>query len=79
MKDGEVVRLGGIMSKARITTTRKTGEKMAIVGLEDLTGTVETLVFPRTFQKYSNLFDFWSIFVKRIKKCCKSASYNVRI
>ena len=43
------------MSKARITTTRKTGEKMAIVGFEDLTGTVETLVFPRTFQKYSTL------------------------
>ena len=28
---------------------------MAIVSFEDLTGSVETLVFPRTFQKYANL------------------------
>jgi DNA polymerase-3 subunit alpha len=55
LKDGEDLRLGGIISKAKITTTRRTGEKMAIVDLEDLTGSVETLVFPRTFQKYSSL------------------------
>ena len=28
---------------------------MAIVGLEDLTGTVETLVFPRSYQKFAGL------------------------
>jgi len=55
LKDGDEVRLGGIISKAKFTTTRKKGEKMAIVGLEDLTGTVGTLIFPRTFQKFSNL------------------------
>ena len=55
LRDGEEVRLGGIMSRAKITTTRRTGEKMAIVRLEDLTGTVETLVFPRTYQKFANL------------------------
>ncbi|MBL7156669.1 MAG: DNA polymerase III subunit alpha [Candidatus Omnitrophica bacterium] len=55
LRDGEEMRLGGIISKAKITTTRRTQEKMAIVNLEDLTGTVETLVFPRTFQKFSNL------------------------
>ncbi|OGW75893.1 MAG: DNA polymerase III subunit alpha [Omnitrophica bacterium RBG_13_46_9] len=55
LKDAETVHLGGIISKAKITTTRKTGEKMAIVNLEDLTGAVETLVFPRSFQKFSNL------------------------
>jgi DNA polymerase-3 subunit alpha len=55
LRDGDELRLGGIISKARITTTRRTGEKMAIVSLEDLTGSVETLVFPRAFQKYSGL------------------------
>ncbi|MBL7155658.1 MAG: DNA polymerase III subunit alpha [Candidatus Omnitrophica bacterium] len=55
LRDGEEVRLGGIISKAKLTTTRKTGEKMAIVSLEDLTGTVETLIFPRVFQKFSSL------------------------
>jgi len=55
LRDGEEIRIGGIISKAKITTTRRTGEKMAIVQLEDLSGTVETLVFPRVFQKYGNL------------------------
>lgn len=52
-KDGEEVLLGGIISKAKFTVTKKTGEKMAIVTLEDLDGTVETLVFPKTFVKAS--------------------------
>jgi len=55
LRDGEEVRLGGIISKAKLTVTRSKGEKMAIVSLEDLTGSVETLVFPRVFQKFSNL------------------------
>ncbi|UCD55813.1 MAG: DNA polymerase III subunit alpha [Candidatus Omnitrophota bacterium] len=55
LRDGEEVRLGGIISKAKITTTRRTKEKMAIVNLEDLTATVETLIFPRVFQKFSSL------------------------
>ena len=55
LRDGEVVRLGGIVTKAKITTTRRTGEKMAIITLEDLTGTVEALIFPRVYQKFSNL------------------------
>ncbi|MCQ9206829.1 MAG: DNA polymerase III subunit alpha [Omnitrophica bacterium] len=55
LRDGEELRLGGIISKAKITVTRRTKEKMAIVSMEDLTGTVQVLVFPRTFQKFSGL------------------------
>ena len=50
-QDGEEVLIGGILSKVKFTTTRRTGEKMAIVTLEDLEGTVEVLVFPSTFVK----------------------------
>jgi len=53
--DGDEVLLGGIISKAKFTTTRKTNEKMAIVTLEDLNGTVEVLVFPSTFAKSGSL------------------------
>ncbi|MBN2453592.1 MAG: DNA polymerase III subunit alpha [Candidatus Omnitrophica bacterium] len=53
--DGEEVLLGGIISKAKFTVTKRTGEKMAIVTLEDLDGTVETLVFPVTFAKAAAL------------------------
>ena len=55
LKDGEEVRLGGIISKAKITVTRRTKEKMAIVTLEDLTGAVEVIVFPKTYQKFTDL------------------------
>ncbi len=53
--DGDEVLLGGIITKVKFTTTRKTSEKMAILSLEDLSGTVEVLVFPNAFAKSANL------------------------
>lgn len=54
-KDGDEILLGGIISKAKFTVTRRTNEKMAIVTMEDLVGTVETLIFPATFVKAAAL------------------------
>ena len=48
-------RFGGMISKVKFTITRRTNEKMAIVTLEDLAGSVEALVFPATFSKVSNM------------------------
>ncbi|MBI5124344.1 MAG: DNA polymerase III subunit alpha [Candidatus Omnitrophica bacterium] len=55
LHDGDEVLIGGIISKAKFTTTRKTNEKMAIITLEDLKGVVEVLVFPSTFAKCGSL------------------------
>ncbi|MDP3791998.1 MAG: DNA polymerase III subunit alpha [Candidatus Omnitrophota bacterium] len=55
MHDGDEVLIGGIISSAKFTTTKKTNEKMAIVTLEDLNGTVGVLVFPVTFAKHGGL------------------------
>lgn len=38
--------LGGILSEVKFSTTKK-GESMAYVTLEDLSGSIETLIFPR--------------------------------
>lgn len=46
MSDGENVVVGGILAKVTPKTTRK-GEKMFLLTLEDMTGNVEVLVFPR--------------------------------
>ena len=54
-RDGDEMFLGGIINKAKITVTKKSGEKMAIVKLEDLAGVVEVLVFPSAFQKVGGL------------------------
>ncbi len=55
LSDGQRVLIGGLINKVRLTTTRKKGEKMAIVRLEDLNNFVEVLVFPRAYQKSPGL------------------------
>ncbi len=55
MSDGQEVLIGGIINKARITVTRKKGEKMAIVAFEDLDNFLEVLVFPKAYRKAPEL------------------------
>jgi DNA polymerase III subunit alpha len=47
-REGETVLAGGIVSGMRTTTTKK-GEPMAFVQLEDMTGSVEVVVFNSTY------------------------------
>ncbi len=49
-EDGRTVTLGGIISHIKHQPTRK-GEMMAFATLEDLTGEVECLLFPRVFER----------------------------
>ncbi len=52
-KDEDEIKIVGLISKIKTTTTRAKQEKMAILKLEDLDGSVELLVFPRAYQKVS--------------------------
>jgi DNA polymerase-3 subunit alpha len=52
LQDGQVTRIGGIISKL-IPKTTKQGRPMAIMTLEDLDGSVEVLVFPESYAKYA--------------------------
>jgi DNA polymerase-3 subunit alpha len=49
-KDGTFVQVGGIITTVKEIVTKK-GEPMAFVGLEDLTGSAEVIVFPRTHKE----------------------------
>ncbi len=51
LQDGQVTRIGGIISKLTPKTTKQ-GRPMAIMTLEDLDGSVEVLVFPESYAKY---------------------------
>lgn len=65
LHDGDEVSIGGIITKAKFTFTKKTAEKMAILRLEDLKGTVEILVFPRSFKNAErNIREDAIVFVK---------------
>ncbi len=55
MTDGQMVLIGGIINRVRITVTRKKSEKMAIVNLGDLENFVEVLVFPKSYRKAPEL------------------------
>ena len=51
-REGEEVVIGGLVSKLKFTQTRRTNERMAIITLEDLEGTLELLVFPKAFKDH---------------------------
>jgi DNA polymerase-3 subunit alpha len=54
LRDGDRVVLGGMMTKLRTVITksgRNAGSKMGIITLEDLSGQVEAVVFPRDLER----------------------------
>ena len=61
-EDGQRVTLGGILTGVRRTVTRK-GDSMAYLNLEDVTGSVEVLVFPRVYSKYAAFLEAGRIVV----------------
>ena len=52
--DGRQVEMGGILTAVKGKATKK-GDYMAFVTLEDMTGQIECLVFPRIYEKYQGL------------------------
>ncbi|MBU1853872.1 MAG: DNA polymerase III subunit alpha [Candidatus Omnitrophica bacterium] len=53
LEDGTKVTFGGIINKIKNTTTKRTGEKMAILMMEDMEGSIEVLVFPSSYKNVS--------------------------
>ncbi len=48
-RDGQDVRIIGLIKMVKLTTTKKTNERMAIIGLEDMSGEMELVVFPSSY------------------------------
>jgi DNA polymerase-3 subunit alpha len=48
-RDGQEARMIGLITTVKLTTTKKTNERMAIVGLEDIDGEMEIVVFPSSY------------------------------
>jgi DNA polymerase-3 subunit alpha len=53
--DGKEIKLIGIIKSVKLTTTRKTNERMAIIRVEDMEGEVEVVVFPSTYPNVAGL------------------------
>jgi len=52
-RDGQDARMIGLIQNVKLTTTKKTNERMAIVGLEDIDGAMELVIFPSSYQQMS--------------------------
>lgn len=52
---GQMFIFGGFISKLREIRTKKTGALMAFGTLEDETGSIEFVVFPKTYQEYQEI------------------------
>jgi DNA polymerase III subunit alpha len=53
--EGQEIKIVGIISAVKLTTTRKTNERMAILKIEDLEGEAEVVIFPSLYPKVANL------------------------
>jgi hypothetical protein len=49
------VTVAGMITRIRMTTTRKNNQQMAFVTIEDIQGSIELIVFPKAWEKYSAL------------------------
>ncbi|MFO8088692.1 MAG: DNA polymerase III subunit alpha [Desulfatiglandaceae bacterium] len=53
-QDKSEVKIAGVIEKMKMKRTKK-GDKMAVITIEDLSGSIEAIVFPELFQKSSPL------------------------
>lgn len=51
IRDNQHVIVGGLIAEKKVTFTRN-NKAMAYITIEDLTGTVEVIIFPRDYEKY---------------------------
>ncbi len=65
LDEGSQVAVGGVVSGLVKKWTKK-GELMAILVLEDLSSSIETMVFPRTFTDYGHLLEDDRIVILRV-------------
>jgi DNA polymerase-3 subunit alpha len=56
MTYNSLVRVAGVVAETRVITTKKSGAEMAFAKIDDGTGTIELVIFPKVFKETR---DFW--------------------
>lgn len=54
MADGTPVRVAGVVTGVRPLRTKR-GDRMAVITIEDLTGTISAIAFPNVYEEYQSL------------------------
>ena len=55
--DGMSVTCGGIINSIKKVYTRNSNKEMAVLLIEDLYGTFETMLFPKVYEKYKSILE----------------------
>jgi len=78
MREGESVKIGGLLSDCRRLTTRR-GDMMLVGRIEDMSGSIGLLVFPRTYERCSALLNNDMVVVVRgkVNRDMRSDEFNV--
>lgn len=61
--DGQLVTIGGMVAEKKVIFT-KSNKKMAFLTLEDIRGTLEVIIFPNLFEKYSRFSEDSVLLIK---------------
>jgi DNA polymerase-3 subunit alpha len=77
-QEQQVVRVAGLITRIRPHTTKK-GEPMGFVTIEDFQGNIELVVFPRTWARYQELFQWDNIIMVDGKVDTRSAEPKVLV
>lgn len=78
MREGEVVKIGGILTETRAITTKK-GRMMMVGTIEDLTSSIGLVIFPSTFDKFKEHLKKDAILIVKgkINRDMRSDEFNV--
>ncbi|MEA3493161.1 MAG: DNA polymerase III subunit alpha [Candidatus Margulisiibacteriota bacterium] len=78
MREGNVITIGGLLSSCRRITTKK-GDLMMIGSIEDLSGDIQLIVFPKTYKKCSELCNNDQVVIVRgkVNRDMRTDEHNV--
>lgn len=63
----QVFTFGGVITKLRETTTKRTGAKMAFGTLDDQTGAIDFVIFPKVYEEYAGTLQTDMVVLLRAK------------
>jgi DNA polymerase III subunit alpha len=76
---GQSFIFGGYISKLRETRTKKTGALMAFGTIEDETGSMEFVVFPKTYEQYHSLLQLNAVVLMKAKVELREESLSLLV
>ena len=78
MREGEAVKIGGLLSDCRRLATKR-GDNMLVAKIEDMSGNISLVVFPKVFEKSAALLNNDEVIVVtgKINRDMRTEEYNV--